>query len=125
VIDEAPFGRIYKDGNLIGDYDEMGIGDRRKLSFVGHVSVNVLLDSRYDFRGDPEIVPCGLPKFDDEGEAMDDTLYDAVLSAVESIPRARRKDLETVREAVRRAVRAMANEVWGKKPVVTVFVAKV
>ena len=56
---------------------------------------------------------------------MDDTLYDAVLGAVESIPRARRKDLETVREAVRRAVRAMANEVWGKKPVVTVFVTKV
>ncbi|MBD9372052.1 ribonuclease J [Rhizobium sp. ARZ01] len=125
VIDEVEFGRIFKDGNLVGSYDEMGIGDRRKLSFVGHVSVNVMLDSRYNFLGDPEVEPYGLPQFDDEGEDMGDTLYDAVLSAVESIPRARRKDLETVREAVRRAVRAMANEVWGKKPVVTVFVTKV
>ncbi|QRM55021.1 ribonuclease J [Sinorhizobium sp. BG8] len=125
VIGEAPHGRIFKDGNLIGDYEEMGIGDRRKLSFVGHVSVNVILDERYDFLGDPEVEPYGLPEFDDEGEDMGDTLYDAVLGAVESIPRARRKDLATVREAVRRAVRAMANDTWGKKPVVTVFVTKV
>ncbi|MDX3973425.1 ribonuclease J [Shinella sp.] len=125
VVDHAPFGRIFKDGNLIGDYEEMGIGDRRKLAFVGHVAVSILLDSRFDFMGDPEVEPFGLPQFDDEGEDMGDTLYDAVLGAVESIPRARRKDLEMVREAVRRAVRSTANEIWGKKPVVTVFLTKV
>jgi ribonuclease J len=125
VIDDAPHGRIFKDGKLIGDFDEMGVGDRRKLSFAGHVSVNVLLDSRYDFLGDPDLVSFGLPEFDDEGEDMDDGLYDAVLGAVESIPRARRKDLDMVREAVRRAVRSAANLAWGKKPVVTVFVTRV
>lgn len=125
VVDHAPFGRIFKDGNLIGDYEEMGIGDRRKLAFVGHVAVSILLDSRFDFMGDPEVEPFGLPQFDDEGEDMGDTLYDAVLGAVESIPRARRKDLEMVRESVRRAVRSTANEIWGKKPVVTVFLTKV
>nr|CAD6607634.1 ribonuclease J [Rhizobium sp. Khangiran2] len=125
VIDQVPHGRIFKDGKLIGDLEEMGIGDRRKLAYVGHVSVNVLLDSRFDFLGDPDLVAFGLPEADEEGEAMEDTLYDAVLGAVESIPRARRKDLETLREAIRRAVRAAANEAWGKKPVVTVFVNKV
>jgi Predicted hydrolase of the metallo-beta-lactamase superfamily len=125
VIDQVAHGRIFKDGKLIGDLEEMGIADRRKLAYVGHVSVNVLLDSRYDFLGDPDLVAFGLPEFDEEGEDMEDTLYDAVLGAVESIPRARRKDLETLREAIRRAVRSAANEAWGKKPVVTVFVNKV
>ena len=125
VIDDVPHGRVFKDGNLVGDMDEMGISNRRKLSFAGHVAVNVVLDSRYDFLGDPDVVPFGLPEFDDEDEAMEDTLYDAVLGAVESIPRARRKDLELLREAVRRAVRAAANQSWGKKPIVTVFVTKV
>lgn len=125
VIDQAPFGRVYKDGKLVGDIEEMGIADRKKLAYVGHVAVSVLLDSRFDFLGDPEVVPFGLPEYDDEGESMEDTLYDAVLGAVESIPRSRRKDLETVREAVRRAVRSTANEAWGKKPVVTVFLTKV
>lgn len=125
VIDQAKFGRVYKDGRLVGDIEEMGIADRKKLSYVGHVAVSVLLDSRLDFLGDPDVVPFGLPEYDHEGELMEDTLYDAVLGAVESIPRSRRKDLETVREAIRRAVRSTANEVWGKKPIVTVFLTKV
>ena len=125
VIDDAPFGRVYKDGKLVGDLDEMGISERRKLSFAGHVAINVILDGRLDFLGDPDISLMGLPALDDEGEEMSDTLYDAVLGAVESIPRARRKDLELVRESVRKAVRAQANDSWGKKPMVTVFVTKV
>lgn len=125
VIGEAPHGRIFRDGKLLGDFDEMGIGERRKLAFVGHVAVNIILDSRFDFLGDPDVVLNGLPAYDDEGEDMADTVYDAVLGAVESIPRARRKDLETLREAARRAVRSVVNNAWGKKPVVTVFVTKV
>ncbi|MFN7104443.1 MAG: MBL fold metallo-hydrolase, partial [Pseudorhizobium sp.] len=118
-------GRVFKDGKLIGDLKEMGIDDRRRLSYVGHVSVGVLLDSRFDFLGDPDISAIGLPELDHEGEEMEDTLYDAVLNAIESIPRTRRKDLGMLREAVRRAVRSAANEAWGKKPVVTVFLNKV
>jgi Predicted hydrolase of the metallo-beta-lactamase superfamily len=125
VIGEAPHGRIYKDGSIVGDYDEVGIGERRKLSFVGHVAVNVVLDSRFEIERDPEVKAVGLPETDGEEDQMEDVLYDAVLGAVESIPRARRKDLDGVREAIRRAVRAAANEVWGKKPVVTVFVTRI
>lgn len=125
VIDHVKAGRVYKDGRLVGDMDEMGISDRKKLSYVGHVAVNLVLDNRYDFFGDPDVVAIGLPEVDYEGEDMEDTLYDAVLGAVESIPRVRRKELDTVRESVRRAVRSAANEAWGKKPVVTVFVTKV
>ena len=125
VIGEAHHGRVYKDGQLIGDYDEMGISERRKLSFAGHVAVNVVLDQRFEFQRDPVVSPIGLPAADADGDDMEDILYDSVLGAVESIPRGRRKDIDGVREAIRRAVRAAANEVWGKKPVVTVFVTKV
>ena len=124
VIDEARFGRVYKDGRLIGDFDDMGIGERRKLSFVGHVAANVLLDSRYELVRDPDIVARGLPAFDDEGEAFGDILIDAAIGAVDSIPRARRKDIDMVKEAVRRAIRAEANAVWGKKPMTTVFLTR-
>lgn len=125
VIGEAHHGRIYKDGQLIGDFDEMGISERRKLSFAGHVAVNVVLDHRLEFQRDPVVSAIGLPAFDADGDDMEDILYDSVLGAVESIPRGRRKDTDGVREAIRRSVRAAANEVWGKKPVVTVFVSKV
>jgi ribonuclease J len=124
IIDQVPFGRVYKDGLLIGSEEEMGIRERRKLSFAGHVVVNVVLDERYDLAGDPDIVSLGVAKTDVAGRRLDDAMLDAAIGAVESIPRQRRKDLDLVSEAVRRAVRSAANEIWGKKPVVTVFVTR-
>ncbi|WP_099866187.1 ribonuclease J [Pararhizobium haloflavum] len=125
IVDEAPCGRLYKDGRLIGDFDEMAIGERRKLAFVGHVAVNILLDGKFELDRDPVVVARGVPELDDEGDAIAELLVDAAIGAVDSIPRARRKDLDTVREAVRRAIRAEANSVWGKKPVTTVFLTRI
>ncbi len=124
IIDQVPFGRIFKDGRLIGSEDEMGIKDRRKLSFVGHVAVNVVLDDRHEIAGDPDLVAIGVAKTAARGKDMEELMLDAAIGAIESIPRARRKDLDLVAEAVRRAVRASAHEAWGKKPIVTVFVTR-
>ncbi len=124
IIDQVPFGRIYKDGKLVGTDEAMGIRDRRKLSFAGHVAVNVVLDDKYELAGDPDLVAIGVAVVDEAGEELEDLMLDAAIGAVNSIPRARRKDLDLVSEAVRRAVRGAANEAWGKKPLVTVFVTR-
>ena len=124
IIDQVPFGRIYKDGKLIGSDEAVGIRDRRKLSFAGHVAVNVVLDEKYELAGDPDLVAIGVAQVDARGDDMEDLMLDAAIGAVDSIPRQRRKDLDLVSEAVRRAVRGAANEAWGKKPVVTVFVTR-
>lgn len=124
IIDQLPFGRIYKDGKLIGTDEAMGIRERRKLSFAGHVAMNVVLDDRYELSGDPDIVAIGVARTDGGGEELEELMLDAAIGAVDSIPRARRKDLDLVQEAVRRAVRSAANEAWGKKPLVTVFVTR-
>jgi len=124
IIDQVPFGRIYKDGRLIGSDQAMGIRDRRKLSFAGHVAVNVVLDDKYELAGDPDLVAIGVAEADASGENLEDLMIDAAVGAVDSIPRQRRKDLDLVQEAVRRAVRGAANEAWGKKPLVTVFVTR-
>ncbi len=125
IVDEAPVGRIYKDGKLIGDEEEIGMVDRRKLAYVGHVAVSVLLDREYKMVDEPDLIAFGVPEEDAQGELMEDVMLDAAIEAVDSIPRARRKDLEVVRESVRRAVRAAANQAWGKKPVVTVFLNRI
>lgn len=125
IVDEAPIGRIYKDGKLIGDEEEVGMVERRKLAYVGHVAVSVLLDRDFKIVDEPDLVAFGLPGEDAQGDLMEDILLDAAIEAIESIPRVRRKDLEVVRESVRRAVRAASNDVWGKKPVVTVFINRI
>jgi len=125
IIDEAPVGRIYKDGKLIGDEEEIGMVERRKLAYVGHVAVSVLLDRDNKIIDEPDLVTFGVPEENAQGDLLEDILLDAAIEAIDSIPRVRRKDIELVRESVRRAVRAAANEAWGKKPVVTVFVNRI
>ncbi len=124
ILGKVPFGRVYKEGRLIGDDEAMGIKDRRKLSFAGHVALNVVLDERYELAGDPDIVAIGVAAINAKGDDMEDVMLDAAIGAFESIPRQRRKDLDLVQESVRRAVRSAANEAWGKKPLVTVFVTR-
>jgi ribonuclease J len=124
ILDKVPFGRIYKDGRLVGDDEATGIRERRKLSFAGHVAVNVVLDEKYEMAGDPDIVAIGVATVDARGENMEGLMLSAAIGAIDSIPRQRRKDLDLVQESVRRAVRGTANEIWGKKPLVTVFVTR-
>jgi ribonuclease J len=124
VVSQVPFGRVFKDGRLIGNEDQIGVRDRRKLSFAGHVVLNLVIDERFELIDEPDIVAIGVPETDRAGELLEDLMLDAAIGAVDSIPRARRKDLELLSEAVRRAVRAAANDAWGKKPIVTVFVTR-
>ena len=118
-------GRAYKDANLIGDAKAVGVDDRRRLSFAGHVSISILLDGRGELLEEPSIVCIGLPDKDDEGEKIEDLLYDAALDTVENLSRGKKRDLDAVRDAVSNAVRSEARDVWGKRPITTVHVAKV
>jgi ribonuclease J len=124
-IDEIVAGRIYKDGRLVGDIEAMGVAERRKLSFAGHVVVSVVLDAKGNVVFDPELETVGLPHEDGSGRPMEETIMSAAIGTLESLPRPRRRDPEVVSEAVRRAVRAAVADAWGKKPVCTVFVTVV
>ena len=125
VIDSAPSGRLLKDGRVIGDTQTTGVSERRKLSYAGLVACSVVLDRHGRMADEIDIALHGLPETLDNGDAFEDVLYDAAVGAAESIPPGRRKNPELVERAVTRAIRAAARDNWGKKPVVTVFVAKV
>jgi ribonuclease J len=125
LIDEIPSGRLYKDGSLVVDSTTRTVNDRRRLAFSGIVSVAVVLTKAGELAADPEVDLTGIPEQDAEGETMSAIVYDAVLDAFESLPRPRRRDPETVAEALRRAARGAVGEAWLKKPVCHVHVLMV
>jgi len=125
IIDQVPYGRIYKDGAIIADEISTGVKERRKLSYAGHIAVSIVLDSAGDMADDLDIALHGLPEITNEGETFDEALYKAAMSALSGIPKKRRRDDNLIREAVSRALRSETRALWGKKPVTTVFVARV
>ena len=125
IIDEVPAGRLYKDGGLLVGAEERTVADRRRLGFVGIASIALAVTDRGELADDPEIELIGIPEADADGNLMARIAYDALMEALDSMPRARRRDPDAVAEAARRAVRAAIAVAWKKKPVCHVHVLTV
>ena len=125
VIDEAPVGRLYRDGNLIVPDIDGPVKARRKLSFAGIVVAAMVFSRKGEILCEPEITLEGIPLATADGEAMTEVVLDAIDGTLRSIPPGRRKDLEMVRDAMHRAIRGSINEAWGKKPIVKVLISVV
>jgi ribonuclease J len=121
IIDDAPVGRIYRDGRLLINAEDTPVRERRKLAAVGIIVVALTLSRRGELLGEPQVALDGVPQADGEGEPMLNIVLDAVDGCLVSIPPARRKDTAMVAEAVRRSVRSAASQAWGKKPIVKVL----
>ncbi len=122
IVDGIPVGRLYRDGRLIIGSGEGPVRDRKKLSIVGVVAVAFALGRKGELLGEPDCAVDGVPDENADGDLMEDIILDAVEGTIESIPPGRRKDVELVRDAVRRAVRAAVDRAWGKKPIVKVLI---
>jgi ribonuclease J len=122
VIDEIPSGRLYKDGSILIQAEARTVASRRRLSFSGLVTIALALSEKGTLVADPEIELFGIPERDATGALMTDITRDAVEQAFESLPKPRRRDQESVAEAVRRGVRATVAERWNKKPICHVHI---
>jgi ribonuclease J len=122
VIDELPSGRLYKDGALLVQAEARTVAERRRLSYAGVVTVSLAINDKGVLLANPEIELIGIPDNAAGGEPMAELAYDAVTDTFEQLPKPRRRDPDSVSEAVRRGVRAAIGERWGKKPQVIVHV---
>ncbi|PWE78434.1 beta-lactamase [Bradyrhizobium sp. SUTN9-2] len=125
IVGEVPSGRLYKDGTILEDSKSRAVVERRRMGFSGCAFVAIAMTAQGELAGDPELDLVGIPEKNRAGEAFDDIVFDAVMLTIEGLPRARRRDPDALAESVRRAVRAVINEHWGKKPPCLVHVLTV
>ncbi len=125
IVDDAPVGRLFRDGRLIIPSGDGSVRERRKLANVGIVVVALTLSRKGAVMAEPRVVLDGVPYEDADGEPMDEIVLSAIEGTLRSIPAERRRDTEMVGEATRRAVRSAVAEAWGKKTVVKVLVSVV
>jgi ribonuclease J len=116
VIDQVPFGRVFKDGSLLVPEGESTVGERRRLSFGGVVSIAIAISGKGDILGEPSMEITGLPQVTRNGDPFEDIVEDAIFSVLDGLSKQRRRDPDLVENAVERAVRSAVNEAWGKKP---------
>ncbi len=122
IVDELPQGRLYRDGRLIVDAEQRTVPDRRRLGLAGVVSIALALDGKGALAGEPAIDSIGIPELTMDGRHFDDVVREAAVETIESLPRVRRRDPDSVAEAVKQGVRAAVAVHWGKKPLCIVHV---
>jgi ribonuclease J len=122
IVDELPQGRLYRDGRRIIDGESRTVADRRRLGFVGVVTVAFAIDAKGALAGSLAVESIGVPELAADGRRFDEVALEAASDALESLPRPRRRDPESVADAVKRAVRAAVAVEWGKKPLCLVHV---
>lgn len=125
IIDEAPHGRLCKDGNQLIDASDPSLQARSRLSFAGIVSIAFALTSRGDLAGDPDVMFSGLPARTREGRGFDSVIDTAIFDTLDHLGRGKRRDADAAASAVERAVRGAIGAAWGKKPMVHVLVVEV
>lgn len=125
IVGEVPSGRLYKDGTILEDSKSRAVVERRRMAFSGCAFVAIAMTEQGELADEPEVDLVGIPEKNRAGEPFDDIVFDAVMSTIEGLPKARRRDADALAESVRRAVRAVINEHWGKKPPCLVHVLTV
>ncbi|MEM7774020.1 MAG: ribonuclease J [Pseudomonadota bacterium] len=122
VVDEVPIGRMYRDGRLIIPEGEGSVRERRKLSAVGIVFVAVSIDRAGNVVAEPDATLDGVPYETADGTSMDELVLDAIDGVLDNVPQRRRRDPDALADTVKRTVRGVVDQAWGKRPIVKVLV---
>jgi ribonuclease J len=119
IIGKERTGRLILDGETIIAADGGTINERRRLSWYGLIAVAFALDGDDSLIGEPQIRLQGIPIEEDR----EDFIEEATEAATKAI-REGKGDYEKLRESVRLAVRRVATNWTGKKPIVEVLIVE-
>jgi ribonuclease J len=123
IIDKAPSGRVYLDGNISVETDSQSIKDRKNLSVNGYLEITLLVSNNgkikkpiISFRGIPENQNNEPFIFD-----MEDEIFNICKTFSLENKNQQRNLIETIKQNCRRIVR----EKTGKKPFTNINIARI
>ena len=124
IIDEVPSGRLFVDGGILTPEGSEALKERRHAAVAGVIAVAVAIDGKGRLAGDLEIRSLGLPGDDELEEALDE-LAGLAAEALARLKPAERQDDLTVEQAVARAVKRAARQIWDRKPAVETLIVRI
>tara|TARA_B100001057_G_scaffold500620_1_gene616691 strand:- start:215 stop:1876 length:1662 start_codon:yes stop_codon:yes gene_type:complete len=123
IIDKAPYGKVYLDGNINVETDAQSIKDRRNLSVNGYLEITILVSNNgkikrpiISFKGIPENEKVEPFIFD-----MEDEIFNICKTFSLENKNQQKNLIETIKQNCRRIVR----EKTGKKPFTNINIARI
>ena len=123
IIDKAPSGRVYLDGNVNVESDSQSIKDRKNLSANGYLEVTLMITPKGSIHSNPVLSFRGLP-VDDRDEFVYG-LEDEIEKTSRSFRVGSRQQEHNLIDALKITCRKFSKEKTGKKPFTNINLVRI
>jgi ribonuclease J len=123
VIDKAPSGRVYLDGNINVETDAQSIKDRKNLSKNGYLEITLLVSNNGKIKK-PIISFKGIPEKENSDHFIFD-MEDEILNICRTFSLDNKNQQKNLIETIKQNCRRIVREKTGKKPFTNINIARI
>ena len=123
IIDKAPSGKLYLDGNLGVDADSQSIKDRRNLSVNGYLEITLIVSNNGKIKK-PVISFKGIPE-NNEAETFIFDMEDEILNICRTFSLESKNQEKNLIETIKQNCRKLVRDKTGKKPFTNINIARI
>ena len=123
IIDQAPTGKIYLDGNVAVSLDSLSIKERKNISVNGLLEITLIISNNGKIKK-PIISFRGIPQ-DETSESFKFDLEDEITKTCKSFDVKNFKQEKNLIDAIKQNCRKIIKEKTGKRPFTNINIARV
>ena len=123
IIDKAPSGKLYLDGNIGVNQDSLSIKERRNLSINGYLEITLILNNSGQIKK-PVVSLKGIPSNSLEDNCIFD-IQDEILNICRTFAIHNKKQEQNLIEVLKVNCRKIVKEKTGKKPLTNINIARI
>ena len=123
IIDQAPTGKIYLDGNVAVSLDSLSIKERKNISINGLLEITLIVSNNGKIKK-PIISFRGIPQ-DETSESFKFDLEDEITKTCKSFDVKNFKQEKNLIDAIKQNCRKIIKEKTGKRPFTNINIARV
>jgi len=123
IIDKAPSGRMYLDGNLSVDLDSQSIKERKNISINGYLEITLIVSNNGKIKK-PIISFKGIPE-SSENENFIFDMEDEIFSICRKFSLESKNQEKNLIETIKQNCRRIVKDKTGKKPLTNINIARI
>ena len=123
IIDKAPSGRLYLDGNLSVDIESQSIKERKNISINGYLEITLIISNNGKVKK-PIISFKGIPE-SNENENFIFDMEDKIFSICKTFSLQSKNQEKNLIETIKQNCRRIVKDKTGKKPFTNINIARI
>ena len=123
IIDKAPSGKVYLDGNINVETDSQTIKDRKNLSANGYLEITIIVSNNGSIKK-PVISYKGIPEKNDDDTFIFD-MEDEIMNICRTFSMENKRQQQNLIETLKQNCRKLVKEKTGKKPYTNINITRI